>query len=388
MLCPPPNGEATPHWCGVVGVGVAAVLFAGEPPYLIVDVNDAWLQTCGFSRVEIIGKPMTMIQGPATERNLIRDLLLAVKRRQPHYSTVLTNYTKGGEVFKNTLEISLVGAADGLASEHFLARSTIEWITIESHGTCRRTPWPSRFRKPTRQVCKGLACACCVPGSAAVCGEQLSSNRSSLRGVELLMPTTPLNYVMSRKSDSESEMSDLQITDDEESPVMTSACNTAPPSGQNRAVHPAAATIAAWFGSGSGSGQSGVMSAAEAATALFVPKTMHCRLDGAQRPMFVQGYNFFPSCTSPEIAAYRRHRRQRAIARLLEKKRRRQAAGRVAGRHKYGARTLIASCRPRLKGRFVKTSDLVTMASVLCAAVVAAAPVVDKDSIGKQSFWL
>ena len=221
MLCPPPNGEATPHWCGVVGVGVAAVLFAGEPPYLIVDVNDAWLQTCGFSRVEIIGKPMTMIQGPATERNLIRDLLLAVKRRQPHYSTVLTNYTKGGEVFKNTLEISLVGAADGLASEHFLARSTIEWITFESH--VRRTPWQSCFRK----LCKGLACACCVPGSAAVCGERSSS---SLCGMELLVPTTPPNDVVSHASDSESEMSDLQITDDEESPVMTSDCNTAPPS--------------------------------------------------------------------------------------------------------------------------------------------------------------
>ena len=54
--------EATPHahWSD----GNPTVLFAGEAPYLIVDINDAWVR--GFSRVEIIGKPMTLIQGPAT----------------------------------------------------------------------------------------------------------------------------------------------------------------------------------------------------------------------------------------------------------------------------------------------------------------------------------
>ena len=88
----------------------------------------------------------------------------------------------------------------------------------------------------------------------------------------------------------------------------------------------------------------GVMSAAEAATALFVPvpKTKHCERDGAQRPMFVHGFNFFPSCTS-DVAAFRRQRRQRAIARFFEKKWRRQAARRVAGRHKHAVRTSIAS---------------------------------------------
>ena len=247
LVCPPPQTGVpdtaepkplTPNWLPSAAEN-PAVLFAGEAPYLIVDVNDAWLRACGFSRVEIIGKSMTLIQGPETERNLIRDLMLAVKRRQPQYSTVLTNYTKGGDVFANNLEISLVGAADGLASEHFLARSTIEWITIESHG--RRTPWQDRFR------CKGLSCACCVPGSAAVCGEQSSSHRSSL------VPTTPsheLHDAVSsfRASDStESEMYDLPIKDEEQNPVMTSVCNTAPSSGTHSAVNPAAnAMSAAW----------------------------------------------------------------------------------------------------------------------------------------------
>lgn len=66
---------------------VPAVLFSGRAPYLVVDVNNLWLKTCGCERREVIGKTMSIIQGPATERHLVHDMMTALSRRQPHYST-------------------------------------------------------------------------------------------------------------------------------------------------------------------------------------------------------------------------------------------------------------------------------------------------------------
>ena len=72
----------------------------------------------------MVGNTLKCIQGPATERHLIEQLMDDVKRGQPH-QTVLTNYTKTGQAFKNEVQIEPVGEADGLAAPHFLARSRI-----------------------------------------------------------------------------------------------------------------------------------------------------------------------------------------------------------------------------------------------------------------------
>ena len=84
----------------------------------------SWLQVCGFERGDVVGNTLKCIQGPATERHLIEQLMDDVKRGQPH-QTVLTNYTKTGQAFKNEVQIEPVGEADGLAAPHFLARSRI-----------------------------------------------------------------------------------------------------------------------------------------------------------------------------------------------------------------------------------------------------------------------
>ena len=64
---------------------------------------------------DVVGNTLKCIQGPATERHLIEQLMDDVKRGQPH-QTVLTNYTKTGQAFKNEVQIEPVGEADGLAA--------------------------------------------------------------------------------------------------------------------------------------------------------------------------------------------------------------------------------------------------------------------------------
>ena len=43
------------------------MLYDNKPPFPVVDVNDLWLQQCGFQREEVTGKTMWLIQGPLTE---------------------------------------------------------------------------------------------------------------------------------------------------------------------------------------------------------------------------------------------------------------------------------------------------------------------------------
>eukprot|EP01050_Picozoa_sp_SAG11_P003292 SAG11_NODE_183_length_13181_cov_4.027672_3_plen_572_part_00 len=116
--------------CNVHSYSDPAVMFSGHKPYPVVDVNDVWLQTCGFTRDEVVGATMRIIQGPATERNLLGRLMSMVRRHRS-CRVALTNYTKTGEQFRNELQVEPVGVAEGLSGPHFLARSRITFLV---HG--------------------------------------------------------------------------------------------------------------------------------------------------------------------------------------------------------------------------------------------------------------
>ena len=107
---------------------VPALLFSGYPPFSVTDVNDLWLQLCGFSRHEVIGQTMRIIQGPETERDLVDGLMTHVRRRQP-FNTVLTNYTKTRQAFRNELRVEPVDAWNGLRGPFVLACSRMSLLT-------------------------------------------------------------------------------------------------------------------------------------------------------------------------------------------------------------------------------------------------------------------
>ena len=74
------------------GATGAAFVTAGTRPYTILDVNDAWLATCGFSKREVVGKTARIIQGPHTEVDELATLMKGVDQGQ-RTEVTLTNYT-------------------------------------------------------------------------------------------------------------------------------------------------------------------------------------------------------------------------------------------------------------------------------------------------------
>ena len=91
----------------------------------VLAVNDAWLEACGFTRDEVIGSTMRIIQGRDTEPQRVAALLAACRARQAH-TTTITNYTKRGVKFANHIQL-LPDAAD-----EFVTVNTIDFILPES----------------------------------------------------------------------------------------------------------------------------------------------------------------------------------------------------------------------------------------------------------------
>ena len=119
-----------------------AVLYDNKPPFPVVEVNDLWLQSCGFEREEVIGKTMRLIQGPLTEGREVGRLMDTIylatmppadPDRSPKWappsaamwtrggdegdgtprksvSASLINYSKDRQAMRNDFEVVPVGA--------------------------------------------------------------------------------------------------------------------------------------------------------------------------------------------------------------------------------------------------------------------------------------
>lgn len=101
-------------------------------PHRILKVNEAWLDACGFSSEEVLGRTPGIIQGEATESAAIKSIEKAVASRTP-LSVAVTNYTKERDAFANLLNIELVSSAAG--EEYFVASSDLLPFprTMEGH---------------------------------------------------------------------------------------------------------------------------------------------------------------------------------------------------------------------------------------------------------------
>ena len=113
--------------CGATG---PAFVTTATSPFAIMDVNDEWLATCGFSKREIVGETPAILQGPRTEADQLAKLMAGIGKGQRTEAT-LTNYAKNGDVLRNEVTItplSLGAKGEGGAVTHFLAESVLTWL--------------------------------------------------------------------------------------------------------------------------------------------------------------------------------------------------------------------------------------------------------------------
>lgn len=86
-----------------------------NPPFKIIDVNNAWMDLCGYSRKAAVGSTLKLLQGPDTNveaANKLVESLLTEKEvagdNSKEYETVLTNYRSDGRKFRNHIRVGLV----------------------------------------------------------------------------------------------------------------------------------------------------------------------------------------------------------------------------------------------------------------------------------------
>lgn len=81
----------------------AIVVTAATDPFHIVDVNDAWVGLCGFSKEEARNQSLSLIQGPDTNQRAL-DMMVEELLHGREATTLVTNYDKKGRKFYNKLK--------------------------------------------------------------------------------------------------------------------------------------------------------------------------------------------------------------------------------------------------------------------------------------------
>ena len=104
--------------------GDFCVVTAARAPYAVVWASEAWLDLCGFAACEVVGRTLSMIQGPATDMRAV-GLLMACARAEREMADAirLVNYDKSRRPFVHSLAMAIVRDASG-AAEFLRATST------------------------------------------------------------------------------------------------------------------------------------------------------------------------------------------------------------------------------------------------------------------------
>lgn len=82
----------------------ACVITTATRPHNITHANRAFVELCGYSMREALGRSLRIIQGPATDASVVSDLLADVARQLPA-SMIVVNYRRNGERFINYLRV-------------------------------------------------------------------------------------------------------------------------------------------------------------------------------------------------------------------------------------------------------------------------------------------
>jgi hypothetical protein len=108
-----------------------------------VDVNELWLQTCGFTREEVVGQTMSIIQGPLTEGREVRHLCECIG------SPCLRQCVHGAPIAPSTAPPAPASAQSNGQSNGRRRRcrsgTTAGWVTwwrccTTARGACRSSP--------------------------------------------------------------------------------------------------------------------------------------------------------------------------------------------------------------------------------------------------------
>lgn len=84
----------------------ARVITEMKPPFRITNVNQAWMNMCGFDdESECVGHTLGLIQGPETDRAAVTAIVNRLMQSEEECGVVLTNYKKDGSKFKNRLRV-------------------------------------------------------------------------------------------------------------------------------------------------------------------------------------------------------------------------------------------------------------------------------------------
>ncbi|WP_442756683.1 PAS domain S-box protein [Methylocystis sp. JAN1] len=97
-----------------VGIAISDARAAGHPN---IYVNPALSRITGYSRQELLGHSMNLLQGPETDPEALREIKRALARGEGCEVT-LKNYRKNGEAFWNELVISPVRDGNGVITHY------------------------------------------------------------------------------------------------------------------------------------------------------------------------------------------------------------------------------------------------------------------------------
>ncbi|KAJ8611181.1 hypothetical protein CTAYLR_003565 [Chrysophaeum taylorii] len=115
----------------------ARVITLASRPHLITHCNRAFVDLCGFSVGETLGRSLRIIQGPATDEMVVDDLLADVARQLPA-SMIVVNYRRNGERFINYLRVFPLVDKDDVT--HYLGE--LEGLDDQSVAEIENAPSP------------------------------------------------------------------------------------------------------------------------------------------------------------------------------------------------------------------------------------------------------
>jgi len=127
--------------------GRVQVITSKDEPFVIVWASEAWLQLCGYSRKEVIGRTLDVIEGPQTSEAAYEQLL-SVMRAGQAVTLPMVNHTRAGHAFSHMLRVEPLCDTSGARQCYQVTSADVEFLPAASTAAEGATSGglPSPFR--------------------------------------------------------------------------------------------------------------------------------------------------------------------------------------------------------------------------------------------------